>query len=125
MGTRATSGTLSIGCLPSALYENAVYDIQVEERWSDGPVVLIGDAAHAMTPGMGQGANQGLEDACELANLLAPALLLLPASAANSSDDEDVSHVLERFWRGRIDRVKKIHAASKARTESVNRSSAK
>ncbi|CAM3324950.1 FAD-dependent monooxygenase [Kibdelosporangium persicum] len=31
-----------------------------------GPVVLIGDAAHAMTPNMGQGACQALEDAVTL-----------------------------------------------------------
>lgn len=33
-------------------------------------VVLIGDAAHAMTPNLGQGACQGLEDAAVLARLL-------------------------------------------------------
>ena len=35
-----------------------------------GKVVLIGDAAHAMTPNLGQGACQGLEDAAVLAALL-------------------------------------------------------
>jgi len=100
---------------PSSLYENAIHDISVEERWSDGPVVLIGDAAHAMTPGIGQGANQGLEDACELAGLLAPALLTKRSS--------DFSLVLEQFWQSRIDRVTEIHAASRAKSESNNQSS--
>ncbi|MFI1382509.1 FAD-dependent monooxygenase [Embleya sp. NPDC020886] len=35
-----------------------------------GRVVLIGDAAHAMTPNLGQGGNQALEDAIELADVL-------------------------------------------------------
>ena len=36
-------------------------------RWSRGPVVLLGDAAHAMLPHYGQGANQTIEDAAILA----------------------------------------------------------
>lgn len=38
--------------------------------YHNGKVVLIGDAAHAMTPNLGQGACQGLEDAAVLAQLL-------------------------------------------------------
>jgi salicylate hydroxylase len=36
-------------------------------RWSRGPAVLLGDAAHAMLPHQGQGANQAIEDAAVLA----------------------------------------------------------
>ncbi len=38
--------------------------------WHDGRVVLIGDAAHGMTPNMGQGAAQALEDVGMLSSLL-------------------------------------------------------
>ncbi|SFS34555.1 FAD-dependent monooxygenase [Saccharopolyspora flava] len=39
-------------------------------RWHRGGVVLLGDAAHAMLPHHGQGANQSIEDAATLAALL-------------------------------------------------------
>lgn len=38
--------------------------------YTNGRVVLVGDAAHAMTPNLGQGACQGLEDVAVLADLL-------------------------------------------------------
>jgi 2-polyprenyl-6-methoxyphenol hydroxylase-like FAD-dependent oxidoreductase len=38
--------------------------------WGSGRVTLIGDAAHAMTNAIGQGANQAIEDAVVLARCL-------------------------------------------------------
>jgi 2-polyprenyl-6-methoxyphenol hydroxylase-like FAD-dependent oxidoreductase len=54
-----------------AVLRNDVYFLDPLPRWSDGRVVLIGDAAHATTPGVGQGAAQALEDAVALARELA------------------------------------------------------
>jgi salicylate hydroxylase len=51
----------------------ALHDHAPLERWSAGRVVLIGDAAHAMLPHQGQGANQTVEDAVLLADLLTEA----------------------------------------------------
>ena len=42
-------------------------------RWYKRPVFLVGDAAHAMPPNMGQGANAALTDAFVLSHLLADA----------------------------------------------------
>ena len=42
-------------------------------RWHRGRVVLVGDSAHAMPPFLGQGANQGIQDAVCLADQLADA----------------------------------------------------
>jgi salicylate hydroxylase len=48
----------------------ALHDYAPLDRWAAGRIVLIGDAAHAMLPHQGQGANQAIEDAFALAHLL-------------------------------------------------------
>jgi 2-polyprenyl-6-methoxyphenol hydroxylase-like FAD-dependent oxidoreductase len=40
------------------------------EKWHSGRVVLVGDAAHASSPMMGQGGCMAMEDACVLAEEL-------------------------------------------------------
>lgn len=52
-----------------------VYDLRPGLRtFVRGRVVLLGDAAHAMTPNLGQGACQALEDSATLGALLRPGL---------------------------------------------------
>lgn len=48
-----------------------LHDLPPLKRWSSGRVALIGDAAHAMTPNLGQGAAQGVEDAWVMGTALA------------------------------------------------------
>src|SRR5215218_1769891 len=49
--------------------------LEVQTRqWSRTPVFLVGDAAHAMTPYLGQGANSALVDTLVLTRLLAQEL---------------------------------------------------
>lgn len=47
-----------------------VYDREPLRRWGEGRVRLLGDAAHPMTPNLGQGACQAIEDAFVLAGCL-------------------------------------------------------
>jgi salicylate hydroxylase len=49
----------------------ALLDRPPLERWSSGPVTLLGDAAHPMFPFFAQGAAQAMEDAAILAECLA------------------------------------------------------
>ena len=55
---------------PEAILRNDVYYLDSLDRWSAGRVTLLGDAAHAATPGLGQGAAQAIEDAVVLARSL-------------------------------------------------------
>ena len=52
----------------------ALHDLAPLDRWHTDRVVLMGDAAHAMVPHQGQGANQTIEDAIVLADCLADCL---------------------------------------------------
>ena len=47
-----------------------IFDRAPIERWADHRVVLLGDAAHPMTPNLGQGGCQAIEDAVVLADAL-------------------------------------------------------
>jgi salicylate hydroxylase len=60
----------------------ALHDLEPLERWHTDRVVLLGDAAHAMVPHQGQGANQTIEDAIVLADCLADAHATTDVQAA-------------------------------------------
>jgi 2-polyprenyl-6-methoxyphenol hydroxylase-like FAD-dependent oxidoreductase len=78
-----------------------VFDIQSLPRWHDGRVILIGDAAHAVSPNAGQGASLALEDAMLLAKLL------------RDCCGADQTAAFERFECDRKPRVERIVAAGR------------
>lgn len=53
-----------------ALLRTDLFDLRPLHRWHHGRTVLLGDAAHASTPNLGQGGAQAIEDAYVLARCL-------------------------------------------------------
>ena len=49
------------------IIQTDLFDFKPIQKWTDNRVALIGDAAHATTPNLGQGACQAIEDAWVLA----------------------------------------------------------
>ncbi len=84
---------------PDRILRNDIYDRDPVERWGAGRVTLLGDAAHPMTPNLGQGACQAIEDALVLAGHLA-------AGA-------DVASSLRRYERERMARTGPVVDASR------------
>lgn len=64
----------------------APYHDTVLTRWHDRRVVYLGDAAHAMSPQLGMGANLALADAAILADCLAETPANLPQALATYSN---------------------------------------
>jgi 2-polyprenyl-6-methoxyphenol hydroxylase-like FAD-dependent oxidoreductase len=61
-----------IAATPSeSILRNAAYDRPAAARWGEGRVTMLGDAAHPMTPNLGQGGCVAVEDAAVLARCLA------------------------------------------------------
>ncbi|MFI5503286.1 FAD-dependent monooxygenase [Nocardia asteroides] len=54
---------------PDTVLHNDIYELPALPTYTAGRIALIGDAAHAMTPNLGQGGCQALEDAVVLARL--------------------------------------------------------
>ncbi|WP_373520482.1 FAD-dependent monooxygenase [Aquiflexum sp.] len=77
-----------------------ISDLKRLDKWHKHKVVLVGDAAHATTPNMGQGAGQGIEDAYYLANILAKKNHIdQTLDLFESTRREKVDYVVNNSWR--------------------------
>jgi salicylate hydroxylase len=79
-----------------------LYDRDPLPRWINGRLALLGDAAHAMLPHMGQGANQAIEDGMALATLM------------RGTDAADVAEALIRYQGLRHDHTARVQQGSRA-----------
>ena len=79
---------------PAYLIQNDLFDLEPLNTWHRGRAVLLGDAAHATTPNVGQGAGLSIEDAWILAQCLAAG--------------ENYKQAFETYQQRRMKRAKKI-----------------
>ncbi|MBY8857542.1 FAD-dependent monooxygenase [Nocardia sp. CA2R105] len=78
-----------------------IYDREPMRGWSTDRITLLGDSAHAVTPHLGQGANQSVEDAITLA------VLLENACAA------DIPAQLRRYEELRVERNRQVREGAR------------
>jgi 2-polyprenyl-6-methoxyphenol hydroxylase-like FAD-dependent oxidoreductase len=82
----------------------AILEREPLSKWSEGRVVLLGDACHPMTPYMAQGGAAAIEDAAILARCL------------EEVEAEDIEGAFERYESHRKPRTSRIQAISSANT---------
>ncbi|TCO30551.1 2-polyprenyl-6-methoxyphenol hydroxylase-like FAD-dependent oxidoreductase [Kribbella steppae] len=100
--------TILAGTPPEAVLQNDIHDLSVPlVPFVQGRVLLLGDAAHAMTPNLGRGACSAIEDAGALARHLAGATDLGTALAAYDRERRKATTQLVRRSRG-IGRVGQV-----------------
>ena len=78
----------------------ALYDLEALRPWGQGPVTLLGDAAHPMLPFLAQGAATAIEDAAVLANALA-------------QEPDDLSGAMRRYERARRRRTARVQRTAR------------
>ncbi|XP_077215554.1 zeaxanthin epoxidase, chloroplastic-like [Tasmannia lanceolata] len=86
-----------------------IYDRDMIYTWGKGRVTLLGDAAHAMQPNLGQGGCMAIEDCYQLV------VELEKASERGSycQISDELAFALKRYERKRIIRVSKVHAVAR------------
>jgi 2-polyprenyl-6-methoxyphenol hydroxylase-like FAD-dependent oxidoreductase len=92
-----------LGACPDC-HKWAILEREPLRRWSDGRVVLLGDACHPMTPYMAQGAATSIEDAAVLARCL------------DAVKGEDIEGAFKRYEAHRKPRTTVVQAISSANT---------
>jgi len=83
---------------PDTLFRWGLFARQPLARWNSGRVTLLGDAAHAMPPFLGQGAVMAIEDGVVLGRAFAVA--------------GSVDAALDSYQRARVDRTTTVMRSS-------------
>lgn len=78
-----------------------LYDRKPLPTWTNGRLVLLGDAAHPMLPHLGQGANQAIEDGVALAKFL------------EGRNSDEIAGLLPRYQQFRRVRTDMIQAEAR------------
>jgi salicylate hydroxylase len=78
----------------------SLHTMPVPQRWAEGPIALLGDAAHPVLPFMAQGGVMALEDAAVLADAL-------------HRNPENMALALQQYQRRRRARVMRVAKASR------------
>jgi 6-hydroxynicotinate 3-monooxygenase len=86
-----------------SVHKWAIVDRDPLPRWGEGPMVLLGDAAHPMTQYMAQGAATAMEDAVVLSRCI-------------EAQPNDVPAAFARFARARRERTARIQGTSQQNT---------
>lgn len=81
------------------IIRSEIMDIRPLDHFAKGNMLLVGDAAHAMTPNLGQGACQALEDAIVLGECL--------------SENSCVAQAFRAFEQRRLERTRRIMVHSR------------
>jgi salicylate hydroxylase len=97
--------------LPDRWLKWALYDLDPLGHWSEGPVTLLGDAAHPMLPFLAQGAAMAIEDAAVLANCM-------------GRHPNDIPSAMRRYERARRRRTAKVQNAARSNGRTYHMSAA-
>jgi 2-polyprenyl-6-methoxyphenol hydroxylase-like FAD-dependent oxidoreductase len=109
----APTGAQLAATSPESVLVNRILRLGALPAWTRDTVALLGDAAHAMEPNLGQGAAQTVEDAEALLVALRTGRDLSAALAAYAAERGRRAHMLQRESR-RVARVAlSTHAASR------------
>ncbi|MEO0771429.1 MAG: FAD-dependent urate hydroxylase HpxO [Cyanobacteria bacterium J06649_4] len=91
---------------PAASNRLEISDIDPPKRLVKGRVALVGDAAHATTPTLGQGGCQAMEDAFVLTQFLV-------------TTNISISDALERYEQARKERTSQLVMKARKRTDTI------
>jgi len=85
----------------ASIHTSLIYDLKRIPDWHTDTICLLGDAAHATTPNMGQGACQGIEDAFAISQFLSkyPHDPQTAFEQFEKSRRKKVDYVVNNSWR--------------------------